>query len=79
MSASDRLLPSLVTMRALRLEKGMSLRDLAEASGIARGTLSPIERGSLIATEAQARAISDALGLEKPLRTMLQLCVEVHA
>lgn len=53
--------PSPVTvLRLLRLESGVSLRELAEATGINRGRLSTIERG-LAPTAAEAQAIADVL------------------
>lgn len=49
------------TWRALRSERGYSLRELQDATGINRGDLSKIERGRLIPTPGQAAAILEAL------------------
>lgn len=51
------------SLRQLRLERGMSLRDLAEACGISRGMLSLVERGLLLTTRQEADAIAAVLEL----------------
>ena len=50
------------TLRELRLNAEMTLRDLAAASGLHKATISQIERGRLVATEQEADALAAALG-----------------
>jgi len=49
---------------ALRKEHGLSLCELAEAAGLARGHLSAIERGLQVPTVVTLRALATALCLE---------------
>jgi transcriptional regulator with XRE-family HTH domain len=50
-------------IRALRKERGMSLVELAVASGISKGSLSGIERGLVLITIATLAKIARGLGL----------------
>jgi DNA-binding XRE family transcriptional regulator len=52
------------TLRELRLAAGISLRELAETSGLQKGTLSQIERGRIVATKTEADQLATALGLD---------------
>ena len=47
----------------LRVAKKMSLRDLQEATGINRGLLSQMERGTLLPEPKHLTALSYALGV----------------
>jgi transcriptional regulator with XRE-family HTH domain len=61
-------------LRELRLERGMSIRELAETSNVPKGLLSLIERGMLVADRRYADALAAALELEPGslvTRTML--------
>jgi XRE family transcriptional regulator, regulator of sulfur utilization len=58
-------------MRALREAMGLSLRDLAERSGVSAPMLSQVERGETSPTLAVARKI--AAGLELTLSQLLRL------
>lgn len=50
-------------VRRLRLSRGMSLRDLAEATGSSKALLSQIERGSANPTIGVLTRVADALGV----------------
>ena len=50
------------TLRELRLNQSMTLRDLATKSGLNKATISQIERGRLVATQAEADQLAEALG-----------------
>ena len=64
--------PSLgVRVRALREAEGLSLRDLAERSGVSAPMLSQVERGETSPTVAVAERI--AAGLELRLSQLLRL------
>jgi DNA-binding XRE family transcriptional regulator len=56
------------TLRELRLDRGLSLRDLSELAGLNRATVSQIERGRLVATPAELSRLEAALDL--PLATL---------
>src|SRR6476659_1100171 len=58
-------------VRALRDAMGLSLRDLAERSGVSAGMLSQVERGETSPTLAVAAKI--AAGLELTLSQLLRL------
>jgi XRE family transcriptional regulator, regulator of sulfur utilization len=58
-------------VKALREGMGLSLRDLAERSGVGAATLSQVERGESSPTLAVAARISD--GLELTLSQLLRL------
>jgi transcriptional regulator with XRE-family HTH domain len=58
-------------IRALREAMGLSLRDLAERSGVSAQTLSQVERGETSPTLASAAKI--ATGLELTLSQLLRL------
>lgn len=55
---------SLLRLREMRREAGMTLRDLARKCGIAPGYLSNLERGSNSPTLATLRRILSALGTD---------------
>lgn len=62
------------TLRELRMARGITLRELAERSGVAAAIVSQVERGRLVATPGEAAALAVALGLEADglvTRTML--------
>ena len=66
-------------LREIRLELGRSLGDLSRDAGVAKPTLSLIERGRAVATTDQAIAIAEALELEPgslSIRTLLVLEVK---
>lgn len=49
-------------LKAIREEKGMTLAQLAERSGVARETLKKIEDGeTVVITNGEAKKIADAL------------------
>lgn len=73
MAAKQR--PPLKTLRELRLEQGMTMPDLADRSGISRGTLSMIERGRMVATPDELLRLSAVLGLQ-PLQSRMQVVWE---
>ena len=50
-------------VRELRTDRALSLRDLAERSGVSAPMLSQVERGSTSPTLAVAEKIADGLGL----------------
>lgn len=51
-------------LRRARKEAGLSVRDLAEKSGVARSTISYLEQGDRSAQGRTARALADALEVE---------------
>jgi len=53
-------------IRAWREQKGMTLTDLAEASGVSRSYLYQIERGASEPTVSKAVALARALGIALP-------------
>ncbi len=59
------------TLRELRVEQGISLRELAEATGINKGTLSGIERGRVVASRAELDRIGYILGRRLEVRTLV--------
>lgn len=63
--------PYLRTLRELRLELGLTLRDVQARTGLHKGALSQIERGRLVASPREARLISQALGFQLETRTVL--------
>ena len=63
--------PYLRTLRELRLELGLTLKQVQERTGLHKATLSQIERGRLVASPAEAQRIGDALGLQLETRTVL--------
>ena len=63
--------PYLRTLRELRLELGLTLKQVQERTGLHKATLSQIERGRLVANPREAQAISEALGFEMETRTVL--------
>jgi transcriptional regulator with XRE-family HTH domain len=63
-------------VKALREGMGLSLRDLAERSGVGAATLSQVERGESSPTLAVAARISD--GLELTLSQLLRLDEGCH-
>lgn len=63
--------PYLRTLRELRLELGLTLKQVQERTGLHKGTLSQIERGRIVASPDEARAISVALGFPMETRTVL--------
>ena len=75
---SERTGPATVGRRvkALREARGLSLRDLAERSGVSAPMLSQVERGETSPTLATAQRI--AAGLDLPLSTLLRLDEEQH-
>ena len=50
-------------VRAIRLERGLTARELAEASGLALNTISLIERGKISPTVATLHKLATALGV----------------
>lgn len=58
------------TLRELRVEQGMSLAQLAEQSGINKGTLSGIERGRIVANPAELAQIGAVFGRRLEVRTI---------
>lgn len=65
------------TLRELRLERQMSLKELADATGINKGTLSGIERGRIVATAVELNSIGDVLAERLENRTVPGRDVEV--
>jgi len=65
-----------VRVRALREAMGLSLRDLAERSGVSAPMLSQVERGETSPTLAVAERI--AAGLELTLSQLLRLDEDSH-
>lgn len=63
--------PYLRTLRELRLELGLTLKQVQERTGLHKGTLSQIERGRLVASPREAALISRALGFQMETRTVL--------
>ena len=63
-------------VKALREAMGLSLRDLAERSGVGAATLSQVERGESSPTLAVAARIAD--GLELTLSQLLRLDESRH-
>lgn len=53
-----------VAAKSLRTAKGVSLRDLAHATGINRGHLSRIERGIHVPSARLVEAIATALAVD---------------
>lgn len=65
------------TLRDVRLEKNVTIRQLERLSGVSRATISQIERGRMIASRTEAARIAEALGLEPgSLRTRTTLVLE---
>lgn len=58
------------TLRELRVEAGLSLQDLADASGVNKGTISQIERGRIVASPRELAAISSVLDRDLEVRTL---------
>lgn len=52
-----------LTLRALRLERGLSIRDVENLSGISRACLSMIERGRELPTPEQLATLADVYGV----------------
>lgn len=50
-------------LRAARLSKGLSLRDMETLTGIDRGHLSKIERGAVNPSVARLKQLARVLGL----------------
>ena len=50
-------------MKRRRLEKGMTLRDLGQETGISAGSLSRMERGVSIPRPGTIAKVADALGV----------------
>ncbi len=50
-------------IRELRLERGMSLADLADAAGLSKGHMSSVERGLVLITVGTVVATARALGV----------------
>lgn len=71
------LKPRLRTMRDLRVERKLDLRELEHETGINRATLSQIERGRLSPSPLEIDRIGEALGVKLELR--LQLVHEERA
>jgi transcriptional regulator with XRE-family HTH domain len=63
--------PYLRTLRELRLELGLTLKQVQERTGLHKATLSQIERGRLVASPHEATLISRALGFKLETRTVL--------
>ena len=63
-------------VRALREARGLSLRDLAQRSGVSAPMLSQVERGETSPTLATAQRI--AAGFDLPLSTLLRLDEHQH-
>lgn len=63
--------PYLRTLRELRLELGLTLKQVQERTGLHKATLSQIERGRLVASPREALLISRALGFQMETRTVL--------
>ncbi len=63
-------------VRALREARGLSLRDLAQRSGVSAPMLSQVERGETSPTITIAQRIAHGLAL--PLSTLLRLDEEQH-
>lgn len=61
---AQRVATTSLTLRALRLAREMSLRQLEGETGINRGVLSRIERGLVLPAPAQLAALAEALGVE---------------
>ena len=69
-------------IRELRLERGMSLADLADAAGLSKGHMSSVERGLVLITVGTVVATARALGVppfvlamfpdEDPLSTVIE-------
>lgn len=55
---------ALFSMRQLRAPK-MTLRQLQQATGINKGSLSQIERGKRVATPDELARIADALAVDR--------------
>src|ERR1051325_10750391 len=64
-------------VRALREARGLSLRDLADRSGVSAPMLSQVERGDTSPTLAVAKKI--AAGLDLTLSQLLRLDEDRHA
>ncbi|MGH2981371.1 MAG: helix-turn-helix domain-containing protein, partial [Solirubrobacterales bacterium] len=76
-AASEELAPIGARVRALREAMDLSLRDLAERSGVSAPMLSQVERGETSPTLAVAGKI--AAGLELTLSQLLRLDESPHA
>ncbi|MGH2725467.1 MAG: helix-turn-helix domain-containing protein [Actinomycetota bacterium] len=63
-------------VRSLREARGLSLRDLAQRSGVSAPMLSQVERGETSPTITVAQRI--AAGLSLPLSTLLRLDEDQH-
>jgi transcriptional regulator with XRE-family HTH domain len=74
----DRHAPAVIgrRVRALREARGLSLRDLAQRSGVSAPMLSQVERGETSPTIAVAQRM--AYGLDLSLSTLLRLDEERH-
>ena len=66
MTAPRSMTPNADSLRALRIEKALSQRELARIAGVRPGTLNRVEKG-LPTRLATIAAIANALGVE-PLR-----------
>lgn len=58
------------TLRELRVDEHLSLAELAEKSGVNKGTLSQIERGRIVATPAELVSIGMVFGRQLEVRTL---------
>lgn len=55
-------------MRELRVERGLSLRDVERETGISRAILSQIETGRMVANEDELVEVGRYLGVHLALR-----------
>jgi transcriptional regulator with XRE-family HTH domain len=53
-------------LRALRLDRALSQRDLAAASGVAQATINRLELGHRAAYPSTVRKLASALGVDPP-------------
>ncbi len=60
------------TLRRLRRDRGLSLRELAQRAHVGKSTLSDLENGRCTPSEATARALDQALGADGALTTLVQ-------
>ncbi len=67
------------SLRDLRHDANLGLRELARASGVSQADLSKIERGKQLATAGEIAALSSALGLASGrLEVRTILAIEEH-
>lgn len=71
-----RLSTEITTLAQLRQQRGLSLRAVADLTGISNGLISLMERGLLVPSDEQLHALTNALHLPDGSRPRIRISVE---